>query len=208
MSKFSGLMALLPLLGLTACGVGQAVHGSAQSVRLDVHPRTAAGVSCLAENERGSYTVPDVPMHVQVNRARGPLSVRCRSFDGMTGSAIVQSYGEPFSGGNFAVAPVAGAGTAVVGATTAVFGTGAMTAGPAIGVGLGAAGIAGVQDYRSGGMWGYPSTIVVPMAYINPPVESAVGGPLTAPPRMERVRSRPVRHIHAPVRRAVGAPTK
>ena len=82
---------LIPALLLSGCGVGNFINGSQQNVIIDSFPHTTYGVSCLIENERGSANVTQTPQTVEIARAYGPLSVKCRSTNGDTGSAIIPS---------------------------------------------------------------------------------------------------------------------
>ena len=157
---------LLPvMLALSGCGAGLLKNGGQQSVNVDVFPHTASGVSCVLENERGAWSATSVPQAVQVERAYGPLSVKCRSTDGQTGSAIVSSSSDTL-------------GTAA-----------SVLAGP----------ISVTQDIRSGGMFGYPQSIVVTMKYTTPPpVRDAIGAPVTVYATSPVVGA--VHHARRPVR--------
>lgn len=80
-------LSMLALLG----GCGTVMQGTAQTINVDVYPRTTSQVTCIAHNERGSYTLSDVPSALQVDRAYGPLNIKCRSLDGWVGDLIVSS---------------------------------------------------------------------------------------------------------------------
>ena len=78
---------------LSACGT--LVNGPAQSVLIDASPAISANVICVADNGRGVYNVPMVPMHIQVERSRGPLNIRCNSSNGWRGATTVSAVLDP-----------------------------------------------------------------------------------------------------------------
>ncbi len=161
-------------------------------MRVDVSPSRVQAVNCTAENERGSYTLPTVPMHLQVERARGPLTVRCTSQDGWRGAVTV-----PASVDITTIPGNAAGGAGLTGVAIA----GAAAGGTAAGAGAGVAIIGIGRDARNGALWGYPSSLVVPM---SPPAEtntvrSATGAALSVvPPRA----TQPAPRRSAPAARA------
>ena len=89
------VLAFLPVAAvLSGCGAGHSLRGSTQTILIDAYPRGVSAVSCIAKNEAGSYVLSDVPAHMQVNRAQGPLAVRCSSTTGAVGNKVVTATTE------------------------------------------------------------------------------------------------------------------
>jgi hypothetical protein len=176
------------LLSITACA--GAFNGKDQAIIIDTSPRMDA--SCVVTNENGAWNVEDTPSHIDIDRAKGALSVTCRTLDGWRGHWSASSQLDPAAvAGTLGSAAIAGGALAA-----AEPGVGALAiAGAATSGGIASASI----DAYYGAAFRYPTGIVVPMTYQGPPV---INDAIVTPPAQILVVM-PIIHRVAPHRHIV-----
>jgi len=84
--QLKSLGVLLLLAGVTGCADGP--PGDTQIVMVDTQPRT--GAQCTLQNDRGSWNTM-TPASVALARSTAPLTVSCRTPDGLSGAASIQA---------------------------------------------------------------------------------------------------------------------
>ncbi len=146
-------------LGLSGCSGTYEIPGDNQQVTIATSPAIPA--HCLVKNGNGSWNIYGTPETLDLNRARGPLDITCRTTTGFAGRALVTSKVDPIALATV-VAGTVGA-TALVGSATTIM----------LPVAAGAT-VAGTADSLTGPAYKYPNDIVVPMQNNNPPVPSAI----------------------------------
>ena len=87
MANFKNLGVLLVLTAMTGCA--QVISGDTQDVVIETGPKS--GAQCMLQNGRGSWSALSTPATVTLLRSTTPLTVNCRTNDGWTGTATVNS---------------------------------------------------------------------------------------------------------------------